>query len=428
MPFTRGGEPGALSVGGVTGALSVGGVTGVAAKAEGPLPLLSIRTASGNLPTNTTDYLDATYSLTDPDGAATAGAVRIRGRGNYTWTLPKKPWRLNFGTATAPLGMTASQRNWALLANHDDPRKVANILGLTLGAQMSGLDWTPQFRQVELHLNGVYWGLYLLTDLVRMEAGRVSGPEVTGVTGDTLTGTWLAEINRRYVGDGEPGFTTTRDVKIQFDEPSVDLLSADPVKAAQAAYFRDWIQAFENRLFSVNFLDPQVGYAPLVDMTSFADWYLVNEFGSNQDSWFESSCKIWKERDSLGGRLHMGPLWDMGISFGNEVNVDHAPDAWNTINATAPGATWIKRMMSDPTFKALLLERWAVLKTHLPLLAATVDDAYARQSPAIDRDEDRWALTHINPASEAAYVKGWMVARAAWMDSVLPAVEGAGPS
>ncbi|MCE5217942.1 CotH kinase family protein [bacterium] len=411
---------------GSPGAARVDGAFAVAGRPEflGVFPALTIATAGGAPITSTETYVNATYTLIAPGFATETGPLRIRGRGNYTWGLPKKPYRLNFPADRTALGMKASQRDWALLANHDDPRKIATITGLTLGSRISGLTWTPQFRIVEVTINGDYQGLYNLTDLVRLESGRVPGEDVSGTSGDSLTGTYLLEISRRYVSEGDPGFTTSRDVMIQYDSPGVAIGDLDPEKATQAAYMRDWIQNFENVLYSSEFLNPTTGYARFVDMTSFADWYLVNEFGSNQDSYFESSCKLWKERDSLGGKLHMGPLWDMGISFGNQVNVNHAPDVWNTINATGPGATWIKRMISDPTFKTLLLQRWENMKTYIPSLLATVAEQSRRQAAAIQRDEDRWGLTHVDVEATAAYVQGWIQARAAWLDAQLPGVTG----
>lgn len=403
----------------IDGRIALGGVGSGGA---GILPTFRIATAGGAPIVSTDTYVDATYTLSLPGEGVETGGLRIRGRGNYTWALPKKPYRLNFDTATAPLGMTALQRNWALLANHDDPRKIANITGFTLGTQMDGLTWTPEFRCVELVLNDDFLGLYLLTDLVRLEAGRVPGAEVDGVTGDGLTGTWLAEISRRYIAEGDPGFTTSQEVMIQFEDPEVDLASLVPDEVTQAEYFRDFIQTFENALYSPDFITT-ADYAQYVDMQSFVDWWLCNELGSNQDSSFESSAKLWKERDSDGGRLHMGPLWDFGISFGNVVNVPHATTGWYTI----PGANWIHRMLSDPTFKALALTRWTVLKTFIPNLLDTVDEYINLQGPANDRDVRRWGLSPEYASNSASYVKAWITARAAWIDANIAAVTGAGP-
>lgn len=404
-----GGDPAAISVGGAEAAPEVEGYT------PGVLNTVNISTVGSAPILDTETYVNATFQLIDRKGVSQSGTLRIRGRGNYTWTLPKKPYRLNFPADRTVFGMAASQRDWALLANHDDPRKIANIVGFTLAAQMHGLDWTPEFRLVEVNLNGVYQGLYLLTDLVRLEPGRVEGESVDGITGDSLTGTWLAEISQRYITEGVPGFTTTRSVMVQYDDPEVDPASLDAEEAAQAVYFRDWIQAFENTLYGVTFTDPATGYRPLVDLQSFADWYLVNELGSNQDSQFGSSVKLWKERDSLGGKLHIGPIWDMGIAFGNVVNEAHPTTGWYVI----PGAKWIARMLEDPTFQTLVETRWAYLLTLLPSIYNTIDRSMGLQAAAIARDTTRWGASAVDTAAAATFVKDWIAARAAWITANL---------
>ena len=65
---------------------------------------LSITTA-GMVPiTSREDYVNATLNL---NGQALA--TRIRGRGNSTWQMPKKPYRLNLNEATSLLGMPAAR-------------------------------------------------------------------------------------------------------------------------------------------------------------------------------------------------------------------------------------------------------------------------------------------------------------------------------
>ncbi|HPN47773.1 MAG TPA: CotH kinase family protein, partial [Bacteroidales bacterium] len=46
--------------------------------------------------------------------------IQIRGRGNSTWNLAKKPYRIKLDKKTRLLGMTAKENDWVLLANHAD--------------------------------------------------------------------------------------------------------------------------------------------------------------------------------------------------------------------------------------------------------------------------------------------------------------------
>ena len=68
----------------------------------------------GSDPTDTVTYLDATITI---NGAQPySGTTQIRRRGNSTWTLAKKPWRVKLAATAGLLGMPTEQ-DWALLAN-----------------------------------------------------------------------------------------------------------------------------------------------------------------------------------------------------------------------------------------------------------------------------------------------------------------------
>ena len=95
---------------GVTVADGAGTVTVVSVGVMGPQspmqrgrwPVVQIDT--GGVPiTDTVTYIPGTYTITETDGGVVhSGPLNIRGRGNSTWGLPKKPYRLNLGTKTAP--------------------------------------------------------------------------------------------------------------------------------------------------------------------------------------------------------------------------------------------------------------------------------------------------------------------------------------
>lgn len=377
----------------------------------GTLPTVYINTDGGAPIVDTENYVPATMILATLEEPNVRKRLRIRGRGNYTWLLPKKPYRLNFDQAYAPLGLTAVQRNWALLANHDDPRKIAYATAWMLGQQMDGLVWTPEFRPVEVVLNDDYVGLYLLSDLVRVEDDRVPGEQVDDDGANGRSGTWLAEISVRATAELVPHFITGQGVVVQYEDPEEELIPS---------YFAEWIENFEDTLYGPDWLDPVHGYARHIEMEAFVDWWLMNDFGSNQDSGFESSVKLWKERDSLGGKLRLGPLWDFSISFGNAVNTPHPTTGWYTI----PNASWVYRMLADPAFRALAATRWTELKSHLAGIYTAQDDLIADQATAMLRDEARWGLAHTDPEDGVTFTQNWMEARRAWIDANLPLLTG----
>lgn len=151
-----------------------------AANYSGTLPVLHINTENSTPITSKEYYLNGTYYLDNLgiEGYKSIGSanepltLKIKGRGNYTFTgFDKKPYRLKLDAKAALLGMKKS-KHFALLAHADDN---LGFLRNTMGFELSrrgGLDFTPEQRPVEVVLNGEYIGLYFLTETIRVDANR----------------------------------------------------------------------------------------------------------------------------------------------------------------------------------------------------------------------------------------------------------------
>ncbi|MBP5718142.1 MAG: CotH kinase family protein, partial [Abditibacteriota bacterium] len=87
----------------------------------------------------------------------------ISGRGNATWALGgKRPYAVNLKKPASILNMNESV-DWTLLANSNDFSNLRNKIVYDFSAKVMPC-WTPKCEYVDLYLNGVYNGLYLLTE------------------------------------------------------------------------------------------------------------------------------------------------------------------------------------------------------------------------------------------------------------------------
>src|SRR5699024_1676562 len=80
----------------------------------------------------------------------------------------------------------------------------------------------------------------------------------------------------------------------------------------QFAWITQDISQFEQALYSSSFDDPQLGYAAYIDVDSFAEYFILNEFAMNRDA-SGLSTYVYKE---LGGKLQLC-VWDFNNSFDN---------------------------------------------------------------------------------------------------------------
>ncbi|MDE6550971.1 MAG: CotH kinase family protein, partial [Clostridia bacterium] len=127
-------------------------------------------------------------------------SAKIRGRGNSTWTLDKKPYRLKFDAATDLFGNGAA-RDWTLIANHCDKSLVRNYLTYSLAELFETQKYTTTTQFVEVYLNGVYEGVYAVHEQTQTGAGRVEIDEDF----DDNDISFLLELDERAYEEGVEG-------------------------------------------------------------------------------------------------------------------------------------------------------------------------------------------------------------------------------
>ncbi|HNO39972.1 MAG TPA: CotH kinase family protein, partial [Marmoricola sp.] len=167
------------------------------------LPLLELSTVNEQPVVDKVNYVPGEIRVAGTHRVS----MRIKGRGNSTWTRPKKPYRLKLDSSTGLLNMPAD-RDWVLLANYLDRSYLRNWAALKLASQ-SRLKWTPRSEFVEVTLNGVDLGNYLLTEQVEQGPHKLALP----------AGSLLLEIDQRFQEQGEPGFVSSHQVPITYKDP-----------------------------------------------------------------------------------------------------------------------------------------------------------------------------------------------------------------
>ena len=177
------------------------------------LARLYINTEDGT-PITSEDYVSASFKL-DPnfqfDGAVLETTGSIRGRGNSTWGMAKKPYRITFDSKTSLFNM-AEHKSWVLLANYADKTLMRNYLAYRLGDKIE-MPFAPSYHFVEVFLNGQHQGNYMLSDQVQVASTRVNVPELDPSDNgdDVITGGYLLEIDKRILdAKDEPYFESNK--------------------------------------------------------------------------------------------------------------------------------------------------------------------------------------------------------------------------
>lgn len=363
-------------------------------------------------------YLTASITIDERNDAGIvtqkvyAGTTEIKGRGNSTWDMPKKPYRLKL-TEEADLFKMPANKHWVLLANYSDKTLMRNDLAFEISRRM-GFVYTPRMQHVDLYVNGQYQGNYQLGEHLRVAPKRVNIPELKKGDTENISGGYLLEIDERQTDPNMYYRTAKAGMKFCYDTPETP-------SAIQKTYINTYLQNIENVLYSATAVND---FPKNVDMKTFIDYYLLNELARNVDGNLRLSTYVYKNRDD--DKLYFGPVWDYDISFGN---VDYG-GAQNTAGWHARTAQWYVKFFSHPEFNQMVKNRWNELRASgLKDLQPYIDEMSKQLGQSQEDNFKEWKILDIyvwpnakvtgSYPGEVAYLKEWLWARVIWMDSQL---------
>ena len=302
------------------------------------LPVIRIDTENGEKITSQDRYLSGTVTVTDGETAAELPAS-VKGRGNATFAYPKKPYTIKLEEKASLLGM-AKAKKWALLAGYCDKTLLRAALGFRT-SELLGMEYTPDYRYVELVVNGEYRGTYILAETVKAEAKRLAFD----------TGGYVVE-DTPYESD-DPVFLTDREKQqYRFRYPDKDEITPE-----FAETIAEEISRMETAVLDLGRDDPLPAE---IDADSWVNWLLVQNILANQDT-----NKYYFKTDS-DSKICMGPVWDfewsvgIGWYYGDRPNPEH-----RLIACTA----YFQNLLKNRAFRGKLKERWNEI---VPGLAETL--------------------------------------------------------
>lgn len=346
------------------------------------LPVVYINTEDGKAITSKEDYVSSAVKIVDPaDSRNNINAgdeinAGVRGRGNTTWSYPKKPYRIKFDSKQGLFGLTKA-KSWVLLANWLDPTLIMNTVTFYFG-RACNFPFANHGIHVDLVLNGVYQGNYLLTEQVQVGEGRVDIDEDTG---------FLVEMDSYY--DEEPKFKTTNyqmPVMIKSPEDLTDQAGYDFVKAA--------INALDAKMYASDF--PGNNYRDLINMDNLADFMILNELVGNDEQKHPKSTYLYRDDPALDTRIHFGPLWDFDWAFGyaesGHVYFQNPQKRIFEPNYTGAeiGRRFFRRFMNDPQFLARYKARWQANYGNITTIWDFIDETAASLEKSQQLNFKRW--------------------------------------
>ena len=419
------------------------------------LPIVIIHTQNQTIVQNTkiNCLMDIKYNgpgnmtyFSDPPNEY-SGHIGIEIRGASSAGYPQHPYgfetRLDsVNNFDVPLLGMPAENDWVLLSNYNDRSLMRNSLGFRLFGEMG--HYSVRTSLCEVLLDSSYAGIYLLGEKIKRDNNRVHIAKLTSAdsTGDELTGGYILQQNywdannsflSNYSPIDHPGF----DVHFLYEYPE-----PDSMLTLQKDYIAAYVDSLEDALYSPGFADTATGYRKYMDVKSFIDYFIVNEVARNADG-FKKSVFFHKDKDSNGGKLKAGPVWDFDWAWKNIYGcyicdqidgsgwAHHVNDCITDNYSTG----WYIRLFQDSTFTdelrcAYESYRQTILDTSF--IYAYIDSVGNVVRNAQARHFQKWHLLgssgsapEVNAcattyAAELDTLKYWISLRLQWLDANIP--------
>ena len=194
--------------------------------------------------------------------------------------------------------------------------------------------YASETKYVELVLNGEYLGIYVLLEKIKRGKGRIdiANLKPADITGVELTGGYILRVDKpddneypAWTSVPSPKLNGTTSISFQYHDPE-----GEDLVSVQQQYIKNFIFQFESALSNTTFKAVD-GYRKYINVPSFIDFMIMTEISKNVDGYFYSTY-MYKDKDSdvdaEAGKLHMGPLWDFNLGYGNvdyHTNSQYAP-------------------------------------------------------------------------------------------------------
>jgi hypothetical protein len=367
--------------------------------------------------------------LTDQNTAALLnynGRLSIQIRGSSSQNLPKKGYKVTTllsdnvtNNNAALLGMPA-ENDWILNGLAFDPSLIRDYLAYNLSRQMG--NYAPRTQYCEVLINGEYKGLYLLQENIKADSNRVNILKITttDISGDNLTGGYITKADKTTGGDPVAWTTTAyngQDVNYIHDLPK-----PEDVTTEQDNYIYTQFSNLQTALTSNN-LTLLNGYPANIDIPSFVDFMISNDFAANSDG-YQLSTYFHKDRK---GKLRAGPIWDFNLTWGNDLfqyGLDRSKYyTWQFLNGDNEGSKFWRDLFDNTIFKCYLSKRFnQLIQANQPLNTAVlntfIDNTITLISEAMVRENQKWN-TIPNYALEIANLTTFIINRTIWMTNNL---------
>ena len=333
-----------------------------------------------------TDNESTNNHIQDPATVLSCAYINVRGKSSRDFDKAGYSIRLvteqGENNPQALAGMDL-HHEWILHGPFLDKTLLRNYMWYNIGGEI--MDYAPNVRFCEVVINGEYMGLYVLAE--NITAGE-NGARLN-LSVDKKDNSFTGYLLRMDQGSTKPiKNIDTFSVYSKRLPNKVDIVypGASNLTPEIAENIRQDFSVFEKTIYSFDYDNDTYGYKTKIDMDSFVNYFILNEFATNYDAgWF--STYVYKDID---GKFKMC-MWDFNSSCDN-----YQEQAVPTDGFRFQYCVWYEMLMKDEDFNQRIIDRYhALRKTYLSeeYLDQYIDDTVSYLGDAVARNFEKWGYT-----------------------------------
>lgn len=328
----------------------------------------------------------------------------IRTRGRSSRSFDKKGYWLEFQNDDFSKnrdieidGMVADS-DWVLHGPFLDKTLIRNYIAYNIVGEI--MEYSPEVRFCELFLNDEYQGLYLIVEKINYnKEGRIN---ITKTDPKSRETSFILKLDEGYADEAHKLSTFydesgKRGISKRDFEKFIISYPSSTLTINQHGYIKEEVSKFEKTLSSFDVNNKKHGYKRYIDINSFVDYFVINEFFMNVDAGRLSTYYI----KDIRGKIKMVG-WDYNNIFNNYFN------DMTDIHEIYSTNVWFGYLLRDKEFVQKVVTRYEELrKTYFSeeYLNNYIDETVLYLGKAIDRNYEKWGYTFTKKYNENKNVR-----------------------
>lgn len=273
-------------------------------------------------------------------------------------------------------------------------------------SKAAGIDYTINYKHVNLFLNGEYVGVYLLTDKVEKSNNRIK------IDNDG----YIIEKDSYYLQEPLYFVTSLLNYGYTFKYPDADegeIIMGDD----KYLFITNFMDCLENTLPILETAPDDTNYLNYIDLPSFAKYYIAAQVTGLDDT---NHYHVLKSKES---KLKRMPMWDAEWSFGLWPTNALSPDAAATRNIW-DGLHYYKYISMSSVFRDKVKQEWTDFLKQKTQIKDNINLIIEELSKAQEYNFAKWASTgqplnikFDNWQAEVDYINNFFDSRVEWLDT-----------